>query len=125
MKEEGWERVVPYLYPEKKPYAVDILLVESVNVIWKYNRKYRLITKEEAFKLCEIVMKLIREKVITIEPGEKYLKRGLKIAIEYDISIYDSLFLAQAKGLEAELVTSDKRQRDIARDMNISVVYIE
>lgn len=39
--------------------------------------------------------------VITLEPSENYLQEALEIAIRYDVSIYDSLFLAQARNLKA------------------------
>ncbi|AEC51955.1 hypothetical protein PNA2_1039 [Pyrococcus sp. NA2] len=47
---------------------------------------------------------------------EKYLQEALEIA-----SIYDSLFLAQARNL---LITSDKRQGDVAREIGVEIVYI-
>ena len=46
MKEEGWEKIIPYLNPRLEPHAIDILTAETMNVIWKYMRKYRLITRE-------------------------------------------------------------------------------
>ncbi len=125
LKEEGWEKVIPYLDPGLEPHAVDMLIIETTNVIWKYMKKYKLITREQAIGLYRQMTKLIREEVITLEPGEKYLQGALKIAIDYDISIYDSLFLAQAGNLKAELITSDKRQRDVAREIGLGVVYIK
>lgn len=87
-------------------------------------KKYKLITREQAIGLYKQMVKLIREEVIMLEPGEKYLQEALKIAMDYDISIYDSLFLAQARNLKAELITSDKRQGDVAREIGVEVAYI-
>ena len=39
MKEEGWEKIIPYLNPRLEPHAIDILTAETMNVIWKYMRK--------------------------------------------------------------------------------------
>lgn len=125
LKEEGWEKVIPYLDPDLEPHAVDMLIIETMNVIWNYMKKYGLITREQAIGLYGQVVKLIREEVITLEPSEKYLQEALEIAIRYDVSIYDSLFLAQARNLKAELITSDKRQRDVAREIGMEVVYIK
>ena len=69
--------------------------------------------------------KLIEEEVVILEPSEKYLREALEIAVGYDIPIYDSLFLAQARNLKAKLITSDKRQRDVAREIGLGIVYIE
>nr|WP_206205827.1 type II toxin-antitoxin system VapC family toxin [Thermococcus sp. Bubb.Bath] len=125
MKEKGWEKVIPYLEPDLEPYAVDMLLLEAANVIWKYMRKYQLITKEQALGLYDGMVKLVREEVIILEPSEKYLREALEIAMIHDTPIYEGLFLAQAKSLRAELITSDERQGEIARKMGLEAVYID
>ena len=125
LREENWEKVIPYFDPDLEPHAVDMLIIETTNVIWKYMKKYRLITREQAVGLYEQMRKLIEEEVIILEPSEKYLREALKIAVDYDIPIYDSLFLAQARSLKAKLITSDRRQRDVAREIGVEVVYIE
>ncbi len=60
-----------------------------------------------------------------MEPSRKYLQEALEIDMDYDIAVYDALFLAQAKSLEAELITSDKKQEDAARKLGLATVYIE
>lgn len=125
MREENWEKVVPHLNPSLEPHAVDMLIVEGTNAIWKYAEKYRLITVEQAFGLYEQIMKLANEEVIIVEPNKKYLKKALKISIECNIPIYDGLFLAQTKTLSAKLITSDKRQEEAAKKIGVDVTYIE
>lgn len=125
MRERNWEKVIPYLDPSLEPHTVDLLILEGANVIWKYAEKYRLITREQAFGLYEQMMKLVRKEVITVESSEMYLKRALEIAMEHKIPIYDCLFLAQAKALKAELITSDKRQGEIAKKIEVNVIHIE
>ena len=125
LREENWEKVIPYLDPSLEPHAVDMLTIETTSVIWKYMREYKLITREQALGLYEQVTKLVREEVIILEPSEKYLQEALKIAMDYDLPIYDSLFLAQARNLRAELITSDKRQEEVAREIGIEATYIE
>ncbi len=110
--------------PSVEPRAVDILIVEVSNVIWKYMEKYKLIKEEQALKLYEQMMRLIKEEIIVIEPSVKYLRDALKIAMGYSITVYDTLFLAQAKALNAKLVTSDRRQKEIAEDIGIPVEYV-
>ncbi len=124
MKEEGWREVVPYLDPSLKPHAVDMLIVEVTNVIWKYMRKHGLITREQALGIYEQMMKLVREEVILLESSGKYLREALEIAMNYDISIYDGLFLAQARNLGAELITSDKKQEETAGKIGVRARYI-
>ena len=125
LREENWEKVIPYLDPSLEPHAVDMLTIETTSVIWKYMRKYKLIMREQALGLYEQMTKLVREEVVILEPSEKYLQEALKIAMDYDLPIYDSLLLAQARNLKAKLITSDKRQRDVAGGIGLGVVYIE
>jgi len=33
IKEEGWEKVIQYLDPRLEPHAVDMLIIETTNVI--------------------------------------------------------------------------------------------
>jgi len=91
--------VIPYLNPRLEPHAVDMLIIETTNVTWKYMKKYGLITGEQTLELYEQMRKLIEEEVVILEPSEKYLREALGIALDCDISIYDSLFLAQARNL--------------------------
>jgi len=125
MKEEDWEKVIPYLDPSLEPHAVDMLTIETTSVIWKYMRKYKLIMREQALGLYEQMTKLVREEVVILEPSEKYLQEALKIAMNYDLPIYDSLFLAQAKNLRAELITSNKGQEEVAKEMGLEATYID
>ncbi len=123
--EENWEKVLCYMDPNSEPHTVDMLIVEGTNVIWKYAKKYGMITKGQAFELYGQMMKLVNEKVIIVESSENYLKRALEIAMEYDIPIYDSLFLSQAEALKVKLVTSDKRQEHVGKKIEIDVVFVE
>lgn len=125
LREENWEKVVPYLDPSSEPHAVDMIIVEGTNAIWKYCEKYGLITKEQAFSLYRHMMRLVNERVITIEPSKKYLEEALEIAMEYNITVYDGLFLAQVKSLKARLVTGDKRQERVAKEIGVDTILIE
>lgn len=98
LREENWEKVLSYLDPNSESHAVDMLIVEGASVIWKCAEKYRRITREQAFELYKNMMRLVDEN----------FKRALEIAVEYDIPVYDSLFLSQAEALKAKLVASDK-----------------
>ena len=124
LREESWEKVVTYLDPNLEPHTVDLLIVEGTNVIWKYAKKYGMISEKQAFELYEYMMKLINENVIIVESSKNYLKRALEIAVEYDTTIYDCVFLSQAEALNAKLVTSDKGQMQVAKEIEIDVIFI-
>jgi len=56
MKEENWKDVAMHLNSKLKLYAVDMLIVEITNVLWKYMRLYKLITEEQVFGLNSQMM---------------------------------------------------------------------
>jgi predicted nucleic acid-binding protein len=124
MREKGWEKVVPHLDPSLKPYAVDILTIETANALWKYMKRYRAITREQLLGLYKHMMRLVKEEVITLESSQKYLEVALEISINYDIPVYDSLFLAQAKNMGAKIVTSDKKQETVAKKIGLETIYL-
>ena len=111
LKEDGWEEVIPYLEPEMELHAPELLAVEVTNAIWKYAIRFKLITRRQAVRLQEHVERLIEEGVIALEPSVRYLSEALSIALNHLIPVYDSLFLAQTKRLEAKLVRAIENKR--------------
>ncbi|WP_297506297.1 type II toxin-antitoxin system VapC family toxin [Thermococcus sp.] len=122
LKEEGWEGVVPYLRPEEEPVTVELLLVETANVLWKHAVKMETIEKEKAEELFEGVMELVTSGALKVEENSKYLDEAFKVALEKGITVYDALFIAQAKALNVPLITCDEKQGEIAREFGLKVV---
>jgi len=63
--------------------------------------------------------------MILLEDSKIFLQDALKITVQFSITVYDSLFLSQAKALNAKLLTSDKRQRDVAQKIGLDTIFIE
>ena len=124
LKEEGWREVVPYLQPESDAHAVEMLLTECANVIWKNIRIYRTFGKERGEKLLSALELLVDKEVITIEGNRKYLRRAFEVSIEHGIAIYDALFITQARELNATLVTCDEKQGKIAEKIGVKVTLL-
>jgi Predicted nucleic acid-binding protein, contains PIN domain len=55
---------------------------------------------------------------------DKYLIEAFKISIRNKITIYDSLFIALAKLNNLELVTSDRKQYEIAMKEGVNAQLI-
>ena len=70
-------------------------------------------------------MKLVEEDVLRLESASSYLSEALEISLRYGITIYDSLFIAQAKSLNVKLVASDRKQVEVAQDLGVETVLIE
>lgn len=123
MKEEGYQNIRPWLHPEHTPYSVSLLLAETGNVLWKYQRKEG-ITSEQAMTLYTKVREICNQNVIIIEPNEVYGPEALRLAIEFDHSFYDLLFISQAMAREETLITSDERQAKTAELCDVRVVRV-
>lgn len=123
LKEEGYEKVRPWLLPEKKPYSVSMLLAETGNVLWKYQRK-GVIAREIASKLYAGVVNICNHEVIRIEPNETYGSDALRLAMEYNHSFYGMLFVSQAIAGQRDLITSDERQAAIALQCGVNVIRV-
>jgi len=125
IKEEGWEKLIPYLDPDAEPCSVDLLIVETANAIWKYVERFKRIDEDQGLNLLERVMRLVEEDVLRLESASSYLRRALEISLRYGITVYDSLFIAQARSLDAKLVTSDRKQVEVAQDLGVETIFIE
>jgi predicted nucleic acid-binding protein len=64
------------------------------------------------------------KKVLRVEPQDQYIVQAFTIALESNIALYDALFIAQAMIKKATLITSDKRQFDIAQKLGVEATYI-
>jgi len=80
----------------------DFLFHELANAL-RYNPK---IERKEVEEIIENISELGLE-VIIMAPT--LTKKALKFAYDYQISIYDSLYLALAQSLEFEFITADRR----------------
>ncbi len=120
LREDNWKKVREYLLDE--PYSLTLALAEVSNAIWKHHVLYKEISDGDA-KIMFDALKKLRD-VVVFEPFEKYLEEAMKISIEEKITIYDALYLAQAKKLNS-LLTSDEKQWKVARKMGINAEFIE
>jgi len=91
LREEGWEKLVKYM---KNTISSDLILKEFYSVLYKAVYFKRISIDEantiiETFKsYSKFNMKLIQEDV--------YLDEAFKISLNYNVPIYDSLYIALA-----------------------------
>jgi len=122
LKEENWVEIEKYLL--KDLYSVSHIVKEVANSIWKHTVIFKRFSQEEHIAAYQVLNKIISEEIIRIEGQEKYIDKAMNIAIENMITVYDSLYIAQA--LEyGELLTSDEKQAEIAEKLGIKVYYIK
>jgi len=108
LKEEGWENV-PI---DTSTATLDYALVEGMNAIWIAVRRKRINESEARSRV--LVLKLLGESM-TLFSAENFFERGLEIALNENIAIYDALYIALAEALNAELYTADNKQYEAAK----------
>ena len=72
VKEERWEKLIPYLNPDAEPCSVDLLIIEAVDAIWEYVERLKRIDEDQGLNLLERVMKHVEEDVLRLEPASSY-----------------------------------------------------
>lgn len=120
LKEEGWRRVEEIIV--EKPFTLDLAVKEVANAIWRRVVLLHDIDIEKVLTLLNHLLEL--KKVLRVEPQDQYIVQAFTIALENNIAVYDALFIAQAMIKKATLITSDKRQFDIAQKLGVEATYI-
>ncbi len=123
LHEENWEEIGMYIREMKPLYSIDHILKEAGNAIWKHHYLRKSIDAITAQKLMKKIVKLTKTQVIILEPESQYMLRALEIALKYKITFYDSLYLAQAQRI-GELLTSDRKQAEVADKLNIKTYLV-
>jgi predicted nucleic acid-binding protein len=80
------------------------LMTEVANVIWKHHRHGMI----DEFGAMDILSKAMNLPVIT-DSSESLLADALELAVRYDRTVYESLYLALSLKTQLPLITADKR----------------
>ncbi len=120
LREDNWEKIREYLLNES--CSLTLALAEISNAIWKHHVLYNKISDKE-MEIMFNVLKMLKD-VVIFEPFERYLEDAMIISINEKITIYDALYLAQAKKY-GNFLTSDEKQQDIAKRIGINTKFIE
>ena len=121
--EDGWEEISRYIREMRPLVTIDHALKEVANGILKHKKLYSMIGDDKIIRLYRGFLELVRTGVIIIKPEDKYIAEALEIALNHDISIYDSLYISLALKY-GELLTCDARQAEVASKLGVKVYYI-
>ena len=122
LKEENWRKIRKYLV--MSVYSVDHIVKEVSNAIWKHAVLFNRITKDTATILHKQLKRMVEEEILILEPGNLYVDKAFKISLNHKITFYDSIYLAQALKY-GELLTSDQKQAEISKKLNIKTHHIK
>lgn len=120
LREKNWKNVRDRLVDEV--FSLNLALAEVSNAVWKHSVLYGKISEKQANKMFRVLEKL--RDVVIFEPLERYLENAIEIAMNKIITVYDALYIAQAKEI-GKLLTSDEKQGKIAKELGIDVVFIK
>jgi predicted nucleic acid-binding protein len=118
-KEPDWEKLANHI---KNVIAVDLIIKEVSNVLWKDLYIRKSVDKDTVFELYRLMKSLLGVNIL-LENEEKYLDDAFEIAILTGVSIYDSLYIAQAKKNKLPLITLDMKQKEAAEKVGVKVIY--
>ena len=107
-KEEGWEKVREII--AEGVITLDLTIKEVANALWKKVLRGEM-SEDVSVK---IISDLVKGEAIKIVSQEEYLIDAFRIAVREKITVYDALFISLAKSKGIELVTSDKKQYEVA-----------
>ncbi|BDC18781.1 type II toxin-antitoxin system VapC family toxin [Acidianus sp. HS-5] len=117
-KEEGWEKVGEVI--GEGVVTLDLTIKEVANALWKKVLRGEM-SEDVSVK---ILSDLVNGEAIKIVSQEEYLIDAFRIAVKEKITVYDALFISLAKTKGIELVTSDKKQYEVAlkEGLNASIL---
>ena len=84
--------------------APDLIQAEIGNVLWKAVRRNRISQAEAENSLRQFTALSIQ-----VVPTSDLLIQALRIAVTFERSFYDSLYVALAMSTKTELITADER----------------
>lgn len=96
--------------------APDLLPVEVANVLWKKVRRGDMTVGD-----LQPAIATLLELGVELHDSTLLLSRAAHLAVELGHPVYDCLYLALAADSRVALATADRRLRQTARDVRISL----
>ncbi len=90
--------------PQRQFCAPDFIWIEMASILWKRARRHELTLQQSQEILADFM-----EFPLTIVPSTSLLPLAFDLAMTYDRTVYDCLYLALAVTVGRPLITSDRR----------------
>ena len=104
--------------------TLDLAFIEVFNALWKHAYLLRRLSEEQCFALKRLVKPLILNSVARVYGSLDLLEEALEDAARYEVTVYDALYVALAKKLEAELVSRDEEQVKVAEKAGVKASLV-
>jgi predicted nucleic acid-binding protein len=117
--EEGGSEAIRELLSEGVE-SVPLIIKESSNAVLEARRQKR-ISPAEGERVLQAILAL-SEANIKLVPQEGLIQEAFKIAMEHDLTIYDSIYIALAMRSESTLASRDKKQAAVAAKLGVKTI---
>ncbi len=114
--EEILDKVDEWISPE-------LVYYEVANAIWKKYKKLKVIGRKEAYEAIDKALDTLKHIIKTYSYSE-LLKESFKTADELNITVYDAVYIALAKKLNAKFITLDEELYRRLEDTEYSKIII-
>ncbi len=102
--DEAVQLLTDYAEDKVRFIVPDIFWAEFGNILWKAVRQGRWLRNA-----AESAISSLREQRLPTTPSKDLLTEALNIALTFDRTVYDSLYVALAWTRGSELITADER----------------
>jgi len=130
-RENNWEQVGKQLLPAEGEEAgcttLQFSIYEVGNSVWKRVQRKEIPQDAALLVFGQFVKSILEDNLVAIEQLDADLaNKSFRTAIDCGHTIYDCAFIELAHKLKIGLITSDEKQRDIAKDQyhNLPVTLI-
>lgn len=97
---------------------MDIALAESLNAMWKHVEIHRDLKAEDAKSAVEDLTRIWDK--LNILTTRELSEEAVDIALTQDITVYNSLYMAATRKLNATLYTADRKLHNASKKITAS-----
>jgi len=117
-RESGYEAIVNHIL--HGCVNVELVLKELGNALWK-----QVIRGEVGLEDARQVLKHFTERrVVRFAAQEDLVLDAFNLSTSLNITVYDALYIALAERLKVELVTTDRKQAEKARELGVKTTLV-
>ncbi|AAY81283.1 type II toxin-antitoxin system VapC family toxin [Sulfolobus acidocaldarius] len=119
LKEEGWDDILKFFTPA---HSIEHVVKETMNAIWRMKNVKKLIDDKTAFGMKRVLFELLNERTLLLLNEMEYVENAFEIAMNNNLTFYDSLYIAACLKHSAQLITRDDKQARVAEKLGVEVV---
>jgi len=98
--------------------TIDLAIKETINALWK---RVVMGDIDEGYAK-EVVRSFLESGVVKVEEQDQLLEEAFSIAVKRRMTVYDSAFIALAKRKGLPLLTSDRKQAEVAEEEDVKTI---